>query len=81
MTGYRVAKDGAIAPLDADGVTATTGDAPTDMVLDRTGRVLYVLNGAEGSISAFTVGTHGDLEAIGTESGLPAGAVTGLAAR
>ena len=35
VTGYRIAKDGAIALLDEDGVTATTGDAPTDMVLDR----------------------------------------------
>ena len=81
VTGYRIAKDGAIALLDEDGVTSTTGDAPTDMVLDRTGRVLYVLNGAEGSISAFTVGPQGGLAAIGTASGLPAGAVTGLAAR
>ena len=81
VTGYRVAKDGAIALLDKDGVTATTGDAPTDMVLDRTGRVLYVLNGAEGSISAFTVGKGGELGAIGTVTGLPAGAVAGLATR
>ena len=81
VTGYRIAKDGAIALLDGDGVTATTGDGPTDMVLDRTGRVLYVLNGAEGSISAFTVGKGGELGAIGTVTGLPAGAVAGLAAR
>ena len=47
----------------------------------RTGRILYALNAAEGSISAFEVGRHGDLEPIGTASGLPAGAVTGLAAR
>ena len=51
------------------------------MVLDRTGRVLYVLNGAEGSISAFTVGKGGELGAIGTVTGLPAGAVAGLATR
>jgi 6-phosphogluconolactonase (cycloisomerase 2 family) len=81
ITGYRIAKDGAIARLDKDGVTAATGDGPTDMALDRTGRVLYALNAAEGSISAFEVGRHGKLEPIGTASGLPAGAVTGLATR
>jgi 6-phosphogluconolactonase len=81
ITGYRVAKDGAIARLDADGVTARTGDGPTDLALDRTGRVLYALNAAAGSISAFEVGRHGHLRAVGAAGGLPAVAVTGLAAR
>ena len=62
-------------------MTARTRDGPTDMTVDRTGRILYALNAAEGSISAFEVGRHGDLEPIGIASGLPAGAITGLAAR
>ena len=62
-------------------MTAGTGDSPTDMAVDPTGRVLYALNAAEGSISAFEVGRQGNLEPIGTANGLPAGAVTGLASR
>lgn len=81
ITGYRIGKGGTIARLDEDGVTAGAGDGPTDMALDRSGRVLYALNAAEGSISAFRMGGHGGLEPIGAATGLPAGAVTGLAAR
>ena len=81
ITGYRIAKDGTIARLDDDGVTARTGDGPTDMAFDRTGRILYALNAAGGSISVFEVGRHGGLRAVGSANGLPPGAVTGLATR
>ena len=81
ITGYRIAKNGAIALLDSDGVTATTGDGPTDMAFDRTGRVLYALSGAEGSISAYRVDGRGGLTPLGSATGLPAGVVAGLAAR
>lgn len=81
ITGYAVAKDGGIARLHDDGVTARTGDGPTDVALSRSGRVLYVLNAAEGSIGAFRVRHRGGLEALGTVGGLPAGVVGGLATR
>lgn len=81
ITGYAIAKDGSIARLDDDGITARTGDGPTDMALDGSGRVLYVLNAAEGSIGAFRARHGGGLQPLGTVGGLPAGAVTGLAAR
>lgn len=81
ITGYAVARDGSVARLDDDGVTARTGDGPADVALARSGRVLYVLNGAEGSVGAFRVRHRGGLEPLGTVGGLPAGAVAGLAAR
>jgi 6-phosphogluconolactonase (cycloisomerase 2 family) len=81
VTGYRIGKGGTIARLDEDGVTATTGDGPTDMALDRTGRTLFVLNAAEGSVSAYRVTGGGGLAPLGTATGLPAGAVTGLVVR
>jgi 6-phosphogluconolactonase len=81
ISGYRIAKDGSIALLDGDGLTATTGDGPTDMALGQAGRVLFALDAAGGSVHAFGVGHRGGLEPLGAVGGLPAGAVTGLAAR
>jgi 6-phosphogluconolactonase len=79
ITGYRIAKDGSITRLDQDGVTAPTGDGPTDLAIDASGRTLYALNAAEGSIGAFRVGVDGGLTPLASVGGLPAGAVTGLA--
>ena len=81
ISGYRIAKGGEIALLDKDGVTGRTGDGPTDMALSRDGTVLYALNGAEGSISALALDRRGGLAPIGTTTGLPPGAVAGLAVR
>ncbi|HSJ74446.1 MAG TPA: beta-propeller fold lactonase family protein [Miltoncostaeaceae bacterium] len=81
ITGYRIAKGGQLSLLDRDGVTGRTGDGPTDMALSRDGSVLYALNGAEGSISAFAIDRRGGLERIGTTNGLPLAAVAGLASR
>jgi 6-phosphogluconolactonase (cycloisomerase 2 family) len=81
ISGYRIAKDGTLSLLDADGVTGRTGDGPTDMALARGGRLLFALSAAEGSVDAFTVGRDGSLEHVGATTGLPAGAVTGLAVR
>ncbi len=81
ITGYRIAKGGELSLLDKDGVTGMTGDGPTDMALSRDGSVLYALNGAEGSVSAFEVGRDGGLDRIGTTGGLPPVAVAGLAVR
>jgi 6-phosphogluconolactonase len=81
ITGYRIAKGGQLSLLDKDGVTGMTGDGPTDMALSRDGSVLYALNGAEGSVSAFEVGRDGGLDRIGTTGGLPPVAVAGLAVR
>jgi 6-phosphogluconolactonase (cycloisomerase 2 family) len=81
ITGYRIAKDGRLSLLDEDGVTGRTGDGPTDMALSRDGSILYALNGAEGSVSAFATDRHGALTRIATTAGLPPAAVAGLAVR
>jgi 6-phosphogluconolactonase len=78
ITGYRIGKGGGIARLSP--ATATTGDGPTDMALDRRG-LLYALDAAGGSLGAYRVAVDGGLTPIGRVGGLPPGAVSGLAAR
>ena len=80
ITGYRIQRDGSLARLESNGISATTGAAPTDAAFSSNGRFLYALNADGRSISIFQVSEHGALVAIGTTSDVPAGA-TGLAAR
>jgi 6-phosphogluconolactonase len=80
VTGYFVAPSGALSALDADGVTAQTGDAPTDLDFSRNGRFLDVLDSASGTISAFRFLRGGSLAPIGSTGGLPAASPVGLAA-
>lgn len=78
VSGYRIAADGSISLLDADGVTAPAGDAPADVAEGR-GRALYVRNGGDGTISSYERRHGGSLVPTGTVGGIPAGA-SGLAA-
>ncbi len=80
ITGYSVGVGGALTVLTPGGVTATTGDAPTDMAFSFRSRFLYALNSMSGTISTFERDAQGTLTAVGSPAGaLPAGA-TGLAA-
>lgn len=81
ISGYRIAPDGGLELLDADGRTADTGagSGPIDLALSA-GHYLYSLNGGNGTISAFRVTQHGALQPVATIPGIPAGA-NGLAAR
>jgi 6-phosphogluconolactonase (cycloisomerase 2 family) len=79
VTGLAVGRDGSLALLDADGVTAPAGAAPIDAAVSRNGRFLYVLNGADATIGAYRIRPDGGLSPLGTAGGLPAG-VNGLAA-
>lgn len=79
ISGYRIANDGALTLLDADGKTANTGAAPADMALARGSRLLYSLNGGVPEIQGFVVNGDGSLDSIGAVGGLPAG-TAGLAA-
>lgn len=81
LSGYRVSRTGALALLNADGITATTGAAskPIDLALTRGSRFLYSLNSGDGSITGFRVNDDGSLTAVPRVTGLPAGA-NGLAA-
>jgi len=79
ISGYRIGGDGSLTLLDADGKTADTGAAPTDMALAKSSRLLYSLAGGVPEIVGFVVNGDGSLDPIETIGGLPAGAV-GLAA-
>ena len=82
VSGYRIAFDGTILLLDADGVTGVTGagSAPIDMALSNNGRYLFTLNGGNNTIGAFRVHADGSLSPLPGAGGIPPGA-NGLAAR
>ena len=82
ISGYAI-HHGALALLDADGVTGNVGggSAPIDMALSRGSRFLYTLASGTHAIAGFRVGNDGSLTSLtGGASGLP-GAANGLAAR
>jgi 6-phosphogluconolactonase len=80
ISGYAVARSGALTLLDGDGVTASTGAGPIDMALSRGSAFLYSLDGGGQGISAFDVEKDGSLTPLPGVTGLPAG-VNGLVAR
>jgi len=82
VSGYRIAFDGTITRVDADGVTGDTGagSGPIDMSLSNDGRYLFTLNGGDQTIGAFRVHADGSLSPLPGAAGLPPGA-NGLAAR
>jgi 6-phosphogluconolactonase len=80
ISGYRIASNGALTLLDADGKTANTGAGPLDLALARNSRLLYSLNSGVPEIQGFAVNGDGSLDPLGSIGGLPAG-TTGLAAR
>ena len=76
ISGYRVERHGALALLNANGVTATTGagSKPADLDFSHDDRYLYVLNGGNGTVGAFATQLDGSLTPVAGASGLPAGA-------
>lgn len=82
ISGYSIAKDGALSLLNADGRTGVTGagSKPIDLALSTDSKFLYSLNEGSHSIVAFAVGADGSLAPIAGALTLPA-AVVGLAAR
>jgi 6-phosphogluconolactonase len=80
VSGYRIAFDGTITLLDADGVIGNTGNGDIDMALSNNGRYLFTLNSGDDTISAFRVHANGSLSPLPGASGIPDGA-NGLAAR
>jgi 6-phosphogluconolactonase (cycloisomerase 2 family) len=74
VSGYGIAPDGAVALLDADGVTGMTGAGPIDLAITPDGRRVYTLNGAGATLSGFVVGVDGSLERLaGVAPPIPAG--------
>jgi len=76
ISGFRIADDGSLSLLDANGVTATMTGGPTDIALDESSHFLYVRNSSSGRINAYAVEPDGSLtplDGIGGISNLAAG--------
>ncbi len=84
VSGFRINRtSGQLTPLDADGMTAETGEGstPIDEALSANSRHLYVLNAGTHEIIGFQVNrANGSLEEIALIGDLPPAAF-GLAAR
>jgi 6-phosphogluconolactonase (cycloisomerase 2 family) len=83
LTGYSVAASGALALLNADGLTGDNGagTTPLDIDVSRDSRFVYVLKAGSGTIGAFAIGNDGSLEKLADATGLDARAgVMGIAA-
>jgi 6-phosphogluconolactonase (cycloisomerase 2 family) len=66
--------------LDADGIAAETGNAPTDLAI-LGNRALVVLNSADGTLGVYAIDKAGALEALQLVGGLPLTTPTGLVVR
>jgi 6-phosphogluconolactonase len=74
VTGFRIARDGSISLLNADGATAVVNTGVNDIALSNNSRYLYVLGtGAAPELHAYRVQRDGQLQALGAQA-LPAGA-------
>jgi 6-phosphogluconolactonase (cycloisomerase 2 family) len=78
ISGYRVAPDGSLSILDADGRTAAPGTGVTDLAVSHNSQFLYARLG-NGTVGAWSIGADGHLTALAPAAGLPAGAA-GIAA-
>jgi 6-phosphogluconolactonase len=80
ISGYKIADDGSISLIDANGVTGATGLTPIDMAMSRESKYLYSLNHGDGTISEFKISNNGGLISLGIVSGIPLSA-SGLTGR
>jgi 6-phosphogluconolactonase len=78
VSGYRVAPDGSLALLTADGKTGSAAAGVTDLATSRDSHVLYGRIG-NGSVAAWAIQPDGSLTSLGAFAGLPGGAA-GIAA-
>jgi 6-phosphogluconolactonase len=82
VTGFSLSRDGTLATLDPQGVSARTGpgSTPTDLALSESSRFLFSLNSGSGMIAGWQIGSDGALAFTGAAAGIPASA-SGIAAR
>jgi 6-phosphogluconolactonase (cycloisomerase 2 family) len=82
ITGFGLSRDGMLTILDAQGVSASTGQGstPTDLALSEDGRFLFSLNPGSHAIAGWRIGPDGALFFTGGATGIPASA-SGIAAR
>jgi 6-phosphogluconolactonase len=81
VTGYRIARNGGLSLLNADGVTGRTGagSAPIDLAFSSDSRFLFVLSALAGTIVSFRVKDGGELINVSMANDVPASA-SGLVA-
>jgi 6-phosphogluconolactonase (cycloisomerase 2 family) len=80
VTGYRVARSGALSRLTASGISGITGGGPTDAGVTPGGHRMFVLSPSIGQIVEFQVKEDGGLLNLGSTAGAPSTA-TGLVVR
>ena len=81
VSGYSIRHDGAIALIDANGETGTTGPGVSDVALSDNGRYLYALRSGAAVIVSFRVEHHGGLTLLGSTT-IPSGSgANGILAR
>lgn len=82
ISGFAIAPNGALTPLNADGRTAVLARAPRDLDFSRDGRVLYAVSpgsaAAGGVVTGYRVGADGSLTMV--TSAPAAAGITGAAA-
>jgi 6-phosphogluconolactonase len=76
VTGYGVARHGALSLLNANGVTGRTGpgSAPIDLTFSPDSRFLFVLSAQTGTIVSFRLKEGGGLANVSTAHDIPASA-------
>jgi 6-phosphogluconolactonase (cycloisomerase 2 family) len=81
ISGYAIARDGTLALLAPNGISASTGagSLPQDLALTRRSDFLFALAPGTGSLVTFRVLADGSLRHVDTAQGIPASA-QGLAA-
>lgn len=79
LSGYAIAKNGAISLLNANGVTASTDAHPLDLAFSDGSRFLYALANGAGTVDAYRVNGNGSLTPLGSAGSLPPNS-TGLVA-
>jgi 6-phosphogluconolactonase (cycloisomerase 2 family) len=82
ITGFQVQRNGGLAILNAQGVSANTGSGstPTDLALSENSRFLFSLNPGAGNVAGWRIAEDGSLTFTGAATGVPASA-SGIAAR
>lgn len=79
ISGYAIAKIGAISLLNASGATGPTDAHPVDLALSDGSHFLYALANGAGTIDAYRVNGNGSLTPLGPAGTLPVNG-TGLVA-
>ncbi len=81
VTGFSIARNGALTLLNADGVTGRTGNGsmPIDVAATPGGKFLFVLTANVGAISGFRIRDNGSLRVASRVEGIPLSA-SGLVA-